>query len=186
MTPDDQDDITQFEKLFQIHYANLCSYAIRYVKSHDLAEDIVSETFYTLWKAKENFPKIDNLKSYLFKSVHNNCLYYLRSEKSHSTIHHFDFTTLDFERTETKDAMDTLMLKELSDQLEAAISRLPEQQQKVFRMKRFENRKNKEIAEELNLSVKTVEMHMSKAVSRLREDLKTLLPSFIIAFLLGM
>ncbi len=186
MTSEYQDDVTKFKQLFQIHYADLCSYALRYVKSHDIAEDVVSETFYTMWKAKENLHKIEKLKSYLFKSVHNNCLYYLRSEKTHPIIRGLDFTTLDFEISETKDGMDAFMLRELSVQLEEAISHLPEQQQKVFRMKRIENKKNSEIAEELNLSVKTVEMHMSKAVKHLRSELKNILPSFIITFLLGM
>ena len=186
MNVDDQNDISKFEKLFQSHYADLCAYAKRYLKEHDLSEDIVSETFYTLWKNKEQLARIENMKAYLFKSVHNNCLYYLRSEKQHPIIGDYDFSLLDVERSDTKDAMDTLMLRELSDQLESAISHLPEQQQKVFRLKRFENKKNKEIAEELDLSIKTVEMHMTKAVANLKKELQTILPSFIIAMLLGM
>ncbi len=184
ITSDYLKDISKFEELFQVHYAALCSYALRFLKNHELAEDIVSETFYILWKSRDNLHKIKNPKAYLFKSVHNNCLYYIRSEKNHQTVRDYDFKILDFEKPENKDPIDSLLLKELTDQLESAISHLPDQQQKVFRMKRFENMKNKEIAKELNLSVKTVEMHMNKAVNHLWEELKYILPTFIILLLL--
>ncbi len=178
-------DISLFEDLYKMHYADLCVYANRFVNSKNLAEDIVSETFYKIWESKEKLINVSNIKGYLFKSVHNNCLYFLRSKESHPTVNDYDFSLLDTNKSSSKDALDAMMLQELADHLENAISKLPEQQQKVFRMKRFENKKNAEIAEDLNLSIKTVEMHMTNATKHLKNDLKFILPSFIITFLLG-
>ncbi|MCW3806656.1 RNA polymerase sigma-70 factor [Plebeiibacterium marinum] len=178
-------DISYFEDLYKKYYADLCTYALKYVKSNNLAEDIVSETFFKIWESKEKVKSISNIKGYLFKSVYNNCLYFLRTKESHPTIGDYDFSLLDTAAIPYKDALDTMMLNELAEYLEKAISKLPSQQQKVFRMKRFENKKNSEIAEELNLSVKTVEMHMTNASKHLKEDLKFILPSFIITFLLS-
>ncbi len=178
------DDISQFDQLFRLYYADLCAYALRYLHAENQAEDLVSETFYTLWKSKESLERIDNIKAYLFKSVHNNCLYYLRSQKSKPKMQEVDFSLLADQHILVKDAMDSLILKELSEQLLVFIEDLPPQQKKVFMMKRYENKKNKEIADELNLSVKTVEMHVSKATSTLRTKLKSYLPSLIILYYL--
>ncbi len=179
-------NIDKFEELFKLYYADLSAYAMRYLKSTSQAEDIVSDTFYSIWKSKETLFKIQNIKSYLFKSVHNNCLYYLRSQKSKPQMQVVDYSLSMEQNIFVKDAMDSIILKELSEQLESLIEELPSQQQKIFRMKRFENKKNKEIAEDLNISVKTVEMHMTKATAFLKKELKTILPSFLTAFFLGL
>ncbi len=175
-----------FEELFKLYYADLCVYAMKFLKSTSKAEDLVSETFYTLWKSKESLQKIENIKAYLFKSVHNNCLYYLRSEKSKPKMQEIDFSVLEEPKGFVKDAMDSMIIKELSERIEILIKDLPPQQQKVFRMKRFDNKKNKEIAEDLEISVKTVEMHLTKATAFLKKELKTILPAGILAFLLGL
>ncbi len=178
------DNTDQFDHLFRLYYADLCAFALRYLHSESQAEDLVSETFYTLWKSREALGKIDNIKAYLFKSVRNNCLYYLRSQKNKPQIQDVDFSLLEPQSILVKNAMDTLILKELAEQLMVLIEDLPPQQQKIFKMKRFDNKKNKEIADELNLSVKTVEMHVSKATSTLRTKLKSYLPSLIILYYL--
>ncbi len=74
--------IDKFEELFKLYYCDLCEYAMRYLGEHNSSEDLVSETFYILWKSRDKINQIENLKAYLFKSVHNNCLYYLRSKKN--------------------------------------------------------------------------------------------------------
>ncbi len=176
-------DIDKFEELFKLYYSDLCAYAMRYLGEHNNSEDLVSETFYVLWKSKDKLTQIENIKAYLFKSVHNNCLYYLRSKKNKPQIQEVDFSILEEPNSFVKDAMDSIIIKELLDQLEDLICDLPAQQQKVFRMKRFENKKNKEIAEDLNISVKTVEMHLSKATTFLKKELKEILPSFLLFLL---
>ena len=74
----------------------------------------------------------------------------------------------------------SLLLQELTNRIEDAINQLPPQQQKAFRLKRFERKKNKEIAEEMGLAVKTVEMHLSKAMLSMRNNLKDYLPAFLV------
>jgi RNA polymerase sigma-70 factor (ECF subfamily) len=78
----------------------------------------------------------------------------------------------------------SLIMENMGQKIEEAVSRLPEQQQKVFRLRRFEGKKTKEVAEMMGLSVKTIEMHLSKATLHLRENLKEYLPSFMLFLLL--
>ncbi len=178
--------IQTFENLFETYYADLCAYAYKYLKDTGTVEDIVSETFYQMWKCGDKLENIKSIKSYLYKSVYNNTFYYLRS-KSNQVLEGAQELSESFqEDTDTRDAFHHMVLEELAEQLETAIEKLPTQQQKVFRLKRFEQKKNMEIAEELNISVKTVEMHMSKALTSLRKDLQSVLPSFIIVILLSM
>lgn len=179
-------EVNDFDNLFRMYYSDLCTYAVRYVHSNNLAEDLVSETFYSLWKIRETLGEINNIKAYLFKSVHNNCLFYIRSQKNKVRISDVDFSIIEESSPLERDVMHSLILKELTDQLDILIEKLPPQQQIVFRMKRFENKKSKEIAEELNLSVKTVEMHMTKATSFLKSKLKNIFPFFIIVLLLDL
>ena len=78
----------------------------------------------------------------------------------------------------------SLTMESINEKIEEAVSLLPEQQQKVFRLKRFEGKMNKEVAEIMGLSIKTVEMHLSKATLNLRKTLKDYLPSFLLFLLL--
>lgn len=83
-----------------------------------------------------------------------------------------------------KNALDKIIIDELEEAIEKAINNLPDQQAKVFRLKRFEEKKNKEVAEELNISVKTVEAHMSKATKTLKRELLLTFPSIIVSLFL--
>lgn len=78
----------------------------------------------------------------------------------------------------------SLAMEDLYNRIENSVNQLPPQQQTAFRLKRYEGKKIKEVAEIMGLSVKTVEMHLSKALTTLREDLKDCLPAFLLFILL--
>lgn len=160
--------------MFKQYYTALCHYANSYLKDKAVAEDLVSETFALLWKDKSKLKKASNPKAYLYKAIHNNCLNYLRQQKKQQG--NSELTCELIENTPSRDnnAINSIIIEEVSTQIKKAIHDLPPQQQKVIALKRIHQKKNKEIAEELNLAIKTVEMHIAKAQETLRAKLRGL------------
>lgn len=181
-------DEETYISLFREYYVALCSYARRYVGRKDVAEEIVSDTFLKIWENKETLHITTSIKSYLFQAVCNNSLYYLRKLKKDLVLDDF------FQSTESENIGFALIAEDIDEQsltmenihskIVEAVDSLPEQQQRAFRLKRFEGKKNKEVAEIMGLSIKTVEMHLSKATLNLQKALKNYLPAFLIFLLL--
>lgn len=174
--------------LFKEYYISLCSYSRRYVGRKDISEEIVSDTFLRIWENRDTITIITSVKAYLFHAVYNNSLNYLRNLKKEEVLDEYflknsseniGFTTF-FEEIEEQ----SMTMEDIHEKIEVAVSMLPEQQQKAFRLTRFEGKKNKEVAEIMGLSIKTIEMHISKATLRLRKNLKDYLPSFLLYLLL--
>ncbi|MEH0154364.1 RNA polymerase sigma-70 factor [Limibacter armeniacum] len=164
-------DVKVYELLFKEYYEPLCKYAVRYLGNMEAAEETVQDLFCTLWEKREELTISSNLKGYLFGAVRNNCLRQLkhlevRNRHQQEVLKHAD----------TLSDMDPMVELELSQKIEQCIESLPVQRQKIFRMSRQEGKKYKEIAEELGLSIKTVEVQMSKALKVLREELVEYLP----------
>jgi len=170
--------------LFNEYYVSLCSYSRRYVGRKDIAEEIVSDTFFKIWENRKKLNIETSVKSYLFQAVANNSLYFLRKLKREEKIEDYfsgsENENIGFKEVAENLTEQSLIMQELTSRIEDAINQLPLQQQTVFRLKRFEGKKNKEIAEEMGLSVKTVEMHLSKAMISMRKNLKDYLPAFLI------
>lgn len=169
--------------LFNDYYSVLCAYSRRYVGRKDIAEEIVSETFFNLWNKRRKLGRILSIKAYLFKAVANNSLYYLRKLKNEKEIEDYfsstDDANIGFKEVSENLTEQSLLFQELSTRIEDAVNQLPKQQRIAFSLNRFEGKTNKEIAEEMGIAVKTVEMHLSKAMFTLREDLKDYLPAFL-------
>jgi RNA polymerase sigma-70 factor (ECF subfamily) len=173
-------DQEAFADLIKRYYTGLCAYSCRYVGRYDLAEDIVSETFHKIWQKREELNIHYSIKSYLFQAVTNNSLMYLRNVKQEENLEDFH---LELESKSSAGAAGSLyvadqevLIQELSQKIEAVINKLPPQQQTAFRYKRFEGKKNREIAEEMGIAVKTVEMHLAKAMLFMRSNFKEYLP----------
>ncbi|WP_319591802.1 RNA polymerase sigma-70 factor [uncultured Draconibacterium sp.] len=174
--------------LFEEYYVGLCAYSRRYVGRKDIAEDIVSETFFKIWENRRKLEITGSIKSYLFQAVANNSLHHLRKLRKEEKLDDYFSGTenenIGFKEVAENITENSLLIKELHSRIEEAVNLLPPQQQTAFRLKRFEGKKNKEIADEMGLAVKTVEMHLSKAVISLRKNLQDYLPAFLLFMLL--
>ena len=174
--------------LFREYYVSLCAYSRRYVGRKDIAEEIVSDTFLKIWENRKSLIINTSVKAYLFHAVCNNSLNYLRKLKTENNlVEYFRETSsenLGFEVTMEEIEEQSLIMENMSQKIEEAVNLLPEQQQRAFRLKRLEGKKTKEVAEIMGLSVKTIEMHLSKATLHLRQNLKDYLPSFLLFLLL--
>lgn len=168
-------EIREFERFFKAYYTPALHYCTTMVNDKEVAEDIVQRLFVSIWEKRNEIEIHTSARAYLYKTVYNASLDHIKHEKvrqkhrqqSHRIIEQSIYT-------------DTVLEKELSRQIEDAIARLPEQCGKIFRLSRFEHLKYREIAQELNISEKTVESQMSKALKLLKEILKDYLFLWII------
>jgi RNA polymerase sigma-70 factor (family 1) len=159
-----------YELLFGRYYRALCSHAVRFVYSKEVAEDIVGDVFLILWKNKIHEKINTSFRAYLYTSTRNRALNYLQWEfKKEVDIDTISENNLIQVLDETPQSM--LQFDELFQKTQNSITNLPPQCQRVFLMSRFENKKNREIAEELGIAVKTVEAHIMKALAQMRNAL---------------
>jgi RNA polymerase sigma-70 factor (ECF subfamily) len=161
-------DRQAFEKVFRHSYRPLTAYAFRYVRDLPAAENIVQDVFLRLWQNRHELVITTSLEHYLFRAVRNHSLNHLDKAKVRSA-----YLTIQGERSEAlEDYKNFYPEPGLLETIEKAISALPEKRQEIFRLAREEGLKYREIASQLNLSVKTVEAQMSLALKQLREALK--------------
>ncbi len=154
------------ELIFKEYYETMCLTALRITKERSLAEDIVQEVFYELFRKRETV-QIQSLVGYLKRSVYNRSL---NKIKSHKEI--FDSDDLNIELSDNSaNSQEELEFQELESYLNDVIDRLPEKCRLVFILNRFEELSYKEVAQRLDISVKTVENQMSKALRILREEM---------------
>ncbi len=174
-----ESDEMAFEGLFKSHFAELCLYATRFVGDIESAEEIVQDIFFNLWNNRNKLNINTSIKAYLYAAVRNTCLNLIKHKKVESKYREYFSRQLQQDELQEEDWMQG---DELHDKITETIEKLPPERKKVFVMSRFENLKYREIAEELNISIKTVENQMGKALQFLREELKDYLP--LLLFLL--
>ncbi|MDL2278644.1 RNA polymerase sigma-70 factor [Parabacteroides sp. OttesenSCG-928-G07] len=162
-------DIRAFEELFKLYYSPLSLYAASITGNMDTAEEIIQDLFYILWRDKERLQILYSLKSYLYKSVKNKSLQYLEHKNIENKYSEF---ILSGKQQAGNSPQDEVEYKELEKIINLTIRRLPDRRQRIFRMHRFEGFKYTEIAEQLSLSVKTVEAEMAKALNSLRKEIE--------------
>ncbi|WP_233207920.1 RNA polymerase sigma-70 factor [Siphonobacter sp. BAB-5405] len=161
-----------FEALFRLYYQPLFSHALRFVYTREKAEDIVCDVFHDFWKSNTYDSMQGTFRSYLYAAVRNRAYTYVRyelkEEKNTTSPESSEHLS------EANNPESLIEYDELYQRIDQAILQLPAQCQRVFMLSRFEGKKNKEIATELNLSLKTVEAHMAKALSQLRKAILTI------------
>ncbi|MCK5134377.1 MAG: RNA polymerase sigma-70 factor [Bacteroidales bacterium] len=162
-------DINSFEKLFHHFYPRLCSYAENLVKKEEIAEEVVQDIFYNIWKNRESLRISRSLQSYLYRSVYNNSMMYLRKTRREYFID--DRVSLEHEG-DSPDPVQLMQYHEVSELVSRTIDDLPERTKEIFQLNRQEGLKYKEIADRLSISVKTVEANMGKALKALRNSLE--------------
>lgn len=170
-------DITAFEMLFRTYYQPLCNYAYTFVQDRDEAEEIVQSTFLNVWEKRDNLSIHTGVKPYLYAMVRNASLNVLKHEKIKQQ--HVTMELAVAERS-VESVARTVMASELETKIYKAMDKLPEQCRLVFKLSRFEELKYSEIAEQLNISIKTVENQMGKALKIMRDQLKDYLPLLIV------
>ncbi len=178
-SPFNSDEKT-FEELFRSHYKRLCNYAYTLLNDNDESEEAVQQVFIQLWE-KRNVMEINfSVQAYLFRAVRNNCLNKIKHQKV-KQAYTDEILQLNNESAGTHISYQ----EELKDQIHKAIESLPEQCRLIFKLSRYEELKYSEIAKELNISIKTVENQMGKALKVLREKLKDYLVILIFLFILN-
>lgn len=165
-----------FDFLFRSYYSGLCSYANNYLKSPDISEEIVQEVFVRLWEKHSKILIHTSIRAYLYQSVFNGCMNYIKSVQS-SGFKHVDLEDISIRNEllsmDMADAEFSRIFSEEVDRgLESAISDLPDQCREIFRMCRMDNLSYKEIANLLNVSKSTVKTQMSRAMNRILRQME--------------
>ena len=159
-------DAVAFETLFRRYYESLCRYSNKITGDMDVAEEVVQELFYTIWKDRTKLRIVLSVKSYLLGAVRNNSLQYIEHLKVRRRYHDHVLANNNMENCSPQEILE---YRELEQRIEFAMEKLPERRRNIFRMNRFEGKKYEQIALEMSLSVKTIEAEMSKALSVLRK-----------------
>jgi RNA polymerase sigma-70 factor (family 1) len=176
-----KDDQSAFSFIFASYYTDLVIFAGTFIRSKDIAEEVVQSVFVKLWDDRHAIDIKTSLKSYLLRTVQNRCIdliRHLKIKEKHS------ISVLENPVLYENDTENYILYSELESKIEAVLSQLPTDVAQAFRMNRYEGLKYSEIAEQLNVAVRTVEVRISKALQKLREALSDYLVA-IILFVIG-
>jgi len=162
-----QGNESAFRKLFDMYYQRLFHLAFFFLKSKELSEEAVSDVFFTIWKKRETLDTIQDIEKYLYIAVKNQALHYIRRS---ALPDNEPIDLYGIELIPDNDNPELALLdKEYRDLIQQAINSLPYKCREVFRLVQSDKLKQKEIAEVLDISIKTVEAHISTAYKRIAE-----------------
>ena len=160
------DDEKALKSLFDIFYGKLVEIAKFFVEDQFAAQDIVSEVFIKLWKNRSNLADVKNVSSYLFVAVKRQAFNTLRDSKKRNVVSIDEYDALvhiEFENPEK-----ILLSHEFVDILTAAVQELPSKCRLIYSLVKDDGMKYREVAETMDISIKTVEMHVGKALKRIK------------------
>jgi RNA polymerase sigma-70 factor (ECF subfamily) len=176
-------DKQAFELLFRKYYQRLCGFANKFIANQQESEEIVQEVFLNIWKKRDHLKLEDQIRPYLFKSVQNLCFNFIEHQKV--VDNYYSVIEVVYKnQLEDFNTYELLLYKELQNRVDKAMTSLPEQCRRIFKMSREEGLKYSEIAEMLGISVKTVETQMSRALAKLKVELKDYLVVIIVSLFL--
>jgi RNA polymerase sigma-70 factor (ECF subfamily) len=171
----------QFKQLFSKEYSSLCRYALTYMQDTHAAEDVVQDTFIKIWEQKRDIIHLPEIKFYLITAVRNNCISALRKAKSQQ-VHFTDETPEPEPEPFITNTQQREMASEQTRRIADALNKLPPKCKEVFLLIKMQGMSYKQAAEALDISVKTVENQMGKAIRLLRES--PLVQAVLILFML--
>lgn len=176
-----------FKVIYNHYFPRLYYFIFEFIPLQDIAENIVQDTFFALWNKRHELKEDTNLGAWLFTVARNNCLYRLRDQRYRQKLFasgSIDNMELNL-NMETLNSLDTSFytFDEIQRIIQETLNELPPQSRRVFMLSRFQDRKNREIAEELNISEKVVEKHITKSLKIFRTALKDYLPLVVYFFL---
>ncbi|MDR0698522.1 MAG: RNA polymerase sigma-70 factor [Tannerella sp.] len=169
------DDENAFRFLFLDFFSPLCVFAHRYIDDWETCEDVVQDAFFKIWKNRKTLKINTSGRNFMITIVRNGCIDYLRKKDMETAWRQetlFDKIAPGTEELYTATELETM--------LNTALSHLPENIRFVFEQSRFEGKTYAEIAVEQQMSVKTVEAYMTKALKQLRVELKDFLPLLLL------
>lgn len=178
---------TEFEKIYIAYYSRMKRFAQEYVIREEDAENIVQDVFLDLWEQNLLLLTHSNLFAYLFTALKNRCIDFLRHKTivQHTAQKLQDDYTKSLEmKFQSLEAFDEQVFSEpdIETVIQNAIESLPEKCRQIFILHKIEGKKQKDIAQELNISINTVENQMAIAYKKLKEILKDYLPLLIFLF----
>lgn len=165
-----EDDERAFKQFFDLFAGSLYKFSFSFIKNKSLAEEAVSDVFFKIWLNRTELVNISNVKAYLFKATYNTSLNYLNELKRKKAVSLEEVEvdlSIDLICPETE-----LLTKELRALIEQAIEDLPPRCKMIYRMAKVEEMKYKEIAELLDISVKTINHQLSIALKKIGEVIK--------------
>jgi RNA polymerase sigma-70 factor (ECF subfamily) len=164
-------DEQAFEKIFFFFNSDLFNLAFSFLRSKEQAEEIISDTFVNVWRNRSRLPEIGNIRVYLFVAVKNLCITHISRNRQKN------FVTLDdvaenFPVAGVRNPEELFMSKEMQLCLQAAVEALPPKCRLIFKLAREDGFRYKEIAQILNISVKTVDAQMAIAAKRIAQAIR--------------
>ena len=174
-----------FSSFFQENHDNFLNFAYSYTRNWTEAEDILMEAMISLWECRDRWDSENTLHALLLTIIKNKALNHLEHEqirlRAEETLNTHGQRELDLRIASLKECNpDQIFSSEIQQIVNKALSLMSEQSRTIFILSRYKNKPNKQIAEQLNISLKTVEFHMSKALRILRTELKDYLTSILI------
>jgi RNA polymerase sigma-70 factor (family 1) len=162
-----------FEAFFDVNYDQLCSYAFSMLKNMEEAEDIVQKSFFKLWAQRQTLNIKSSILAYLYRVIHNDCLNTIEQLSKKNTLSLE--SVYETQACQDDSINSDIEYSELQAAIDKSLSGLPSQCRKVFELSRVNQLSYSDIANELSISVNTVENHIAKALKILRVDLKEFL-----------
>lgn len=181
-------DAAAFESIFKLTHPRLLSYCRLFVPDYSQADDLVQECFVKLWEKRETIKPAQSVESLLFVMLRHRCLNYLRDQKfvyTKEDVHSLKeidlqhLFELDFFGVEKKS-----LEEELVEAIKSEIEKLPEKRKLVFIKSKIDGMKNREIADQLGISVKAVEKHLHQAKEQIQKELQAKYPVLVVLILL--
>lgn len=160
-----------FDQLFLFYYKDLCRFAVTFINDWDEAEDVVQKFFIRLWERRKFLTRPDDLKAFVFRSIYNECLNEIRNRKREKE--HVDSMAflIELDRNNEYKELST----EVVQHLNRAINALPKKAKQIFVLNKIEGLTQREIADYLSVSPKTVENQIANAIKKLKVDLKPIM-----------
>ncbi|NVN95987.1 MAG: RNA polymerase sigma-70 factor [Bacteroidetes bacterium] len=166
------DSEQSFKHFFDEHFHYLVLHSYKLINDYSQSEEIVQDVFVKVWQNFEQIEHISDYKAYLYKSVHNSSLNYLRHIKIRQKYNEAVANTFD---EAVKPTEELIVETEKNNRILKAINKLPENWKEAIVLSKYDKLKYHEIAKKMNISQKTVEKYISKALSFLRKELADLL-----------
>ena len=162
-----ENDQKAFEMLFRKHYVAVYNFARYYIDDPETCHDIVQDFFGNIWEMRESISITGSVKSYFFTSVRNACLNYLKKQNTKRRV----VSELFDDRHDSNNGYDVIFGNELKEKMDAIMQTLPAQCREIFYLSRVRGLRHKEIAEKLEISPKTVETQIYRALKIFKKNL---------------